>query len=330
VIKEGLSSTSALEIQAQAADLLVARRDKKCWTEDDEKTLQAWLATSMAHRVAFWRLESIWDRADRLNALRPLSSSMGNPAAKPTRRGMTLLAIAVAAGIVAVAMTPFAGSVIGQRQPKTYATAVGGRETIRLADGSSIELNTNTVIRTAISPGQRKVELLRGEAVFQIKHNNASPFVLLASGHRVVDLGTKFLVREDGARLKVVVLEGSARLESRRPLKGEPKSAVLVPGDEAVATVRSLSVMHKSDRQLDAELGWQRGVLVFEHATLAEVAREYNRYNARKIVLGDTTAAARVITVTLPVNDVVGFARMARNFLGLHVDERQNRIVITQ
>jgi transmembrane sensor len=251
------------------------------------------------------------------------------PVGKTARRGKALFAVAAAAAIGVIALVPSLRNLVGQPHEKTYATAVGGRETIRLADGSTIELNTNTVIRASITSSTRKMELVRGEALFQVKHNASWPFVLSASGHRVVDLGTKFLAREDGARLKVVLIEGRARVETKAASAGKSESAVLVPGDEAVATAQSLSVTHKSDRELDTELGWQRGVLVFEHATLAAVAKEYNRYNARKIVVGDAKAAARVITVTLPTNDVTGFARMARNFLGLHVDERQSEIVIT-
>lgn len=321
---------AALDIQARAADYLVARRDRQSWTADDERHLNVWLSDSMAHRIAYWRLESVWYRADRLNALRSLSPSATKPVSNRSRRGGALFAVAAAFVVGLVAVTPFVRTLIAPSSEKTYATAIGGRETIRLADGSTIELNTNTIIRTAITPGTRKVELVRGEALFQVKHNASWPFVLLASGHRVVDLGTKFLAREDGARLKVVLIEGSARVESKAAPDRKSNAAILVPGDEAVATTRGLSVTHKSDRELNIELGWQHGVLVFEHATLAQVAREYNRYNVQKIVIGDTKAAARVITVTLPTNDVTGFARMARNFLGLHVDERQSGIVITQ
>ena len=199
-----------------------------------------------------------------------------------------------------------------------------------LADGSSIELNTNTAIQTAFTAQRRVVELIRGEALFKVKHDAARPFVLLAANHRVIDLGTQFLAREDGARLKVVVIEGSARLELKAGEGNEGKSAILTPGDEAVATARDMLITRRSVRQLDNELGWRRGVLIFQHATLVDVAKEYNRYNNRKIVVADAKARSRVISVTLPTNDVAGFARMARNFLGLHVEENDSEIVISR
>ena len=113
------------------------------------------------------------------------------------------------------------------------------------------------------------------------------------------------------------------------PVPPFPTQHQLKPGDEAVATARDLTITRKSDKQLESELGWQRGVLVFQRATLVDVAREYNRYNSRKIVIADSKAGARLITATLPTNDVASFARMARNFLGLHVEEREGEIVIS-
>lgn len=317
----------ALEIQSQAAEFLVARRNGRSWSEFDEQSLNAWLAQSMAHRIAFWRLESVWNRADRLNALRPMAPAKTAVAANPRKRiAPFAFAAAVVAGIAALGLST--NLLWNQPRVTSYSTPIGGRETIRLADGTTIELNTNTVVRTALTEKRRTVELVRGEAFFQVRHDERRPFVLLAANHRVIDLGTKFLAREDGTRLKVVLIEGSAKVETGISTDNA-KSALLKPGDEAVATARDLTITRKSDKQLESELGWQRGVLVFQRATLVDVAREYNRYNSRKIIIADTKAGARLITATLPTNDVTGFARMAKNFLGLHVEEREGEIVIS-
>lgn len=317
----------ASDIQTRAAEFLVARSDRNHWSAADEAELDAWLAQSLAHQTAFWRLESIWGRADRLNALRPLTSR-NTPALRPRRRRSLFLGLAAA--VVAVAAIGGSASLLmSNTRTVTYTTPVGGRKIITLADGSSVELNTDTSLRAVIDAKQRTMELVRGEALFNIKHDAAHPFVLVAANHRVIDLGTRFVVREDGARVKVALLEGSARVETGSAGAGIG-SALLKPGDEAVATAQGVSVTRKSPHKLNSELGWRRGVLVFQHATLVEVANEYNRYNTRKIVIGDAGAGARIITATLPTNDVAGFARMARNFLGLHVEDRGSEIVISR
>ena len=315
----------ALEVDAQAADFLARRANELRWTEKDAADLEVWLSRSLAHQTAFWRLESVWERANRLDALRQLPPWPTPTPVSPRRRSLFLGLAASVAVLAAVGVST--NILVSSPRIATYATPIGGRESIQLADGSQIDLNTDTVLRTRFKDGQRSAELVKGEALFQIKHDATHPFVVSVAGHTVTDLGTKFLVRDDGNRLKVALIEGSARLSAN---SAQGKVAVLMPGDEAVATSKTLSVTRKTSADLRSELGWNRGVLVFHRATLFDVAKEYNRYNQRKIVIADDVAGARVINATLPSTDVVAFARMAKNFLGLHVEEREREIVISR
>lgn len=318
---------SALEIDAEGADFLARRANQARWTAEDADELDRWLSRSLAHQTAFWRLESVWDRANRLDALRQLPSRQLNAALTPRRRSLFLGLTAAAVAVVAVGLPAIFPT--STSHAVTYSTAVGGRETIRVADGSRIDLNTDTILRTRFSDGKRNVELVKGEALFQIKHDDAHPFVVSVGGHIVTDLGTKFLIREEGGRLKVALLEGSARL-SATGAAADGNGITLTPGDEAIVTSMGVSVRRKALVELDAELGWRRGVLVFHRATLADVAREYNRYNQQKIFIADEVAGKRVINATLPSTDVPAFARMARNFLGLHVENHEGEIVISR
>ncbi len=318
---------SALKVDAQAMDFIL-KRNLDGWTAEDQAEFGTWLSQSLAHKAAYWRLNSIWNRADRLSALRPLAPKSVPAIPSPGRRA-TILKIAAALVLLAGA-GGVASYLLTGHQSETYATPVGGRKSIELADGSRIELNTDTVLRARVDAKRRIVELVRGEALFHVKYDAAHPFVVAAAQHRITDLGTSFVVREKNDRLEVTLLEGRARLESADPQASVKRVAILTPGDEAVATLQKMSVIRKSSSALQDELGWRRGVLVFHRATLADVAREYNRYNSRKIVIADDVAAARVMSATLPTNDLTTFARIARNFLGLHVREVSDEIVISR
>jgi transmembrane sensor len=318
---DGQSGECASHIQRRAADFLVARKAVQSWTAENEAELTAWLEKSLSHRVAFWRLQSVWDRADRLNALQPPSRPEGKTLSFSLRRIMLLGAVFVV-GIAAVL-----SFLVLPPHTVTYATPVGGHRIIRLADGSTIELNTDTVVKTRSSMDSRNVELVNGEAIFNIRHDAAHPFTLRIENRSIIDLGTKFLVRKDGPVLKVELISGRVKLESSQK---DEAPAILKPGDEAVATAESLSVKHKSEGELDSDLGWEHDMLVFQRATLDQVAREYNRYNERKIIIADSGAGARIITATLQAKDTDAFARMARDFLGLHVIERDSEIVISR
>ena len=71
-----------------------------------------------------------------------------------------------------------------------YATTVGGYQRIALDDGSVVELNASTHIRVHYSLGERRVELLRGEAHFTVAKNLQRPFRVLADGVAVRAVGT--------------------------------------------------------------------------------------------------------------------------------------------
>ncbi len=192
-----------------------------------------------------------------------------------------------------------------------------------LFDGSQIELNTNTVLQ--ISNNQRDVALVRGEALFQIHHDAAHPFTVSVAGHKVTDLGTEFLIRTSGTKLRVALVEGRARVESDIR---QDQSATLVPGDVALATSTSLAVTKKPARQLRDELTWRKGILVFDDTTLAEAAAEFNRYNTVKVVIADPNAAQLKINGAIHANDGAEFARLAKNLFGLRAGQVGNEIII--
>ncbi len=311
-------------VEARAAEWL-ERRSCENWSEASEADLESWLAQSPAHAVAFMRLEAAWNRTTRLAALQ---QPMRHPS-KASGQTSRMPVLKIAAAVVVTAAVSIGGSLLALHQEKqTFATTIGGREALALGDGSKIELNTDTVLRMAQGSGQRKVWLDKGEAYFDIKHDAAHPFVVMVGNHRVTDLGTKFIVRQEGDRIEVKLLEGSARLDAN---DGAPAhTAVLKPGDVAIATTDAMSVAKKPVKVLASELGWRRGVLTFDHTTLADAVAEFNRYNRSKIVIADPSVARLEIGGTFPADDVKLFGRAAKIALGLNVENHDGNVVISQ
>ena len=294
------------------------------WTDENQAELDAWLAESSARRAAYWRLEDAWSNASRLSALHvPMRQPALQQRILPIlARTAAVIAIVGVAGIVAA-------KYFGTPESQTYTTGLGGRETLALSDGSRIELNTGTELRLAADGTQRKVWLDKGEAFFDIKHDASRPFVVITAGHRITDLGTKFVVREAADSLEVTLVEGRARFESADTAI-KPQLAFLSPGDVVVATATSMDVTRKSQKDLSAELGWRRGVLVFRHTTLAEAAAEFNRYNTQRLVIGDEKTASLQINGTFKNDDAASFAGTARAVFGLRVEKRGDEIVLSQ
>jgi len=320
------SPAVALEVDKIASEWL-ERRDFGPWTQDEQRVFEAWLEQSLAHRIAFVRLEAGWKRTERLavlqTSMRPVTSlSQPSSGARPFKLVAALLAIAaIGAGIAFYAEKP---------AQQSYATGLGERETLSLADGSQIELNTETSLRTAVSAGQRTVWLDKGEAYFRVKHDAAHPFVVIAGKRRLTDIGTEFSVRRDASRTRVAVLEGSVRLDNDPSLDTNNRPAILKPGDTVVATATSLSISREAPKQLADELGWRRGVLIFNQTPLSEAAAEINRYNRKKIVIADRAAGRMKLGGTFPKNNVDAISASVRELFGLRVEDRGNEIVISK
>lgn len=312
------------EIEAAASDWL-ARRVTHNWGEADEAALQAWLNETPAHRIAFLRLEAAWGYTSRLGALRAPRRELARDV---KARGRVVLRIAAAMVVLALVGLS-AGAYFGEPREKIYTTTVGGRETLKLADGSQIELNTDTVLRLVYSRKVRKATLERGEAYFHITHDAARPFTVRVAQHRVTDLGTKFLVRHAASdTLEVAVTEGLVRLDAPQGPAGS-RSDLLSVGDVAVVTAHNTVVTRKPAQKLAEELGWRHGVLVLDNATLADAAAQFNRYNSRKLVIAPS-AARIAIGGTFPTNNIEAFTELAQDVLGLKIEERKDQILISR
>jgi transmembrane sensor len=143
--------------------------------------------------------------------------------------------------------------------------------------------------------------------------------------HRITDIGTKFVVRRDKNGFKVSVLEGVVQLDDSRTA---PK--ILTKGEVAVASSNRTQIVRQTQQELTDAIGWQRGVLVFDHTSLAEVAAEFNRYSTTKIVIADPKTASLTIDGTFPSNNSRAFMRLAQAVLGLSVEDRGGEIVISK
>ena len=314
-------SSTAMDIERRAASYLQRKR-YWTWSEDDQKELDAWFAQSLANRVAYWRLEAGLGQAERFAVLKP---ALPRRAPQTTRRILPLL-FGAAAAIAAIAVWVFGVPSFTDDNLRTYATTVGGRETLALADGSRIELNTDTVVRLAATAKRRELYLDKGEAYFEIEHDAHRPFVVHVGDHVVTDLGTKFLIRRDEGRLEVAVVEGRVQLDAAN---GSAKSRLLTQGDVVVATANTIEAHKKPLATLSDELGWQHGLLVFDHTTLAEAAAEFNRYNSRKLIVADAKTARLTIDGKFQANNVELFARVARDVLKLKVETRGDNTVVS-
>lgn len=269
--------------------------------------------------VAYLRVEAAWRRIDRLRALH-------RPSPDKRRIGPLLKAAAALSGAIIL------GFLIADIRPvpqHEYATLIGGHETVKLDDGSQIELNTSTRLRTSMTSRTRTIWLDKGEAYFQVKHDAMRPFVVFAAGHRMTDIGTKFLVRSEAKHIEVALIEGQIRFESA-DASVQGHSALMTSGDLVVATADSMSVARVPTQQLATQLGWRNGLLVFKHTTLEDAVNEFNRYNREKLLIADPTVARLTIYGTFRTSNLRQFIEVAQAVFGLRAEARGDTTVISR
>jgi transmembrane sensor len=312
----------------QDAALWVLRREESGWSEEDERSLEAWLDESDAHKVAFWRLEAGWREADRIGSLGqdvPIRRRFDSSNWWPSGAAIAASLLLVFTLLLSQGPTWRTGDG-APRASLQYSTPIGGHQVVELKDGSRVELNTDTAIKAAVDSESRSVWLNRGEAFFDVAKRNGRKFVIYAGQRKITVLGTKFSVRRTDNEVVVAVLEGRVRVDDV-PSTYSDRQETVSAGDVAIATDGNTLVTNSS-AAVRQQLAWRDGLLVFDGTTLASAASQFNRYNSRPLAIADREAAALLVQGSFRAANVSAFTAMLKEAYGVLVDERQDRTVI--
>lgn len=314
-------------IEDQAAAWLA--REDRGFDASEQAAFDAWLNESTAHKVSYLRLRATWQRADRLAALRQPSLA---PVAKPRFAPEAWRALA-AALLLTIGIGAGGYYLMGydDRLAETvsvYTTQVGQHQTLRLADGTNVELNTNTRLRVTLSASARVVKLEQGEAFFDVARVPGRAFVVFAGNRKITDIGTKFSVRRDGDTVQVLVAEGRVRVDvptarnGSRSVEAGPSSMIMAKADGTLVT-------QKSQHDIGDELSWREGMLAFDQDTLAAAAAEFNRYNNKHIIVVGPARDLRIGGRFKPDNVEV-FVSLLKEGFGLKIERTGTEIVISE
>jgi transmembrane sensor len=294
-----------------------ARVDRGSLSAEDQRALDAWLEADRRHLGAFARARAVSAHFDRAAAL----GDSFDPAAfeESGRTGFRRwrapwVATGLAASLAAFALVLVLHATAGQ-----YATRRGEVRLVPLADGSAITLNTDSKLAVAYSKAERKVELLAGEALFNVAKDRSRPFIVHAGDTTVRAVGTSFTVRRlAGQKIQVLVREGVVEI-TRDMIDVQPirvsAETLAVAAPEVPMTVAPVP-----SPQIDRELAWQQGMISLDGRTLREAADEFARYNRIPIVIEDPEIAGRTVTGLFSANNPVGFARAVGTSLNLKVE----------
>lgn len=328
----------------RVAAVWIVRREAEGWRKADQAALDAWLSASTAHRAAFVRLQNAWSGARRLKVLsrngllqlseRPRLSALCESSAKPALpRGIAgypgrvwgAMGTSIAASLLlAAVLATWMGWPL---RATSYRTDIGGISAIAVKDGSTITLNTDSVIRITLSDSERRVDLDKGEAFFEVAKDPKRPFVVRVGDQRVTAVGTKFSVRRGQNGIRVIVTEGRVRVEHSAAHRS-PETAMISRGGVAVAGIAGVLVQDKPLADVEDRLSWRQGTLVFHDTLLTEAVAEFNRYNTRQIAIEDPDIGALRIGGQFRTNNSQGFVRLLADAFPIQIEVNDTRIFL--
>lgn len=316
-------------IEDRALDWLI-RRNGEDWNDEGRVELDAWLDESMAHKAAYWRAEHLWNQADRVGSLGIDTHAQLDKLNRSHRWWLGAVAASIVAmvGIGGVAFGPsMVGKSASNSEQARFDTPVGGRRVVPLTDGSKIQMNTQTILRTAVNERRREVWLDSGEAFFEVAHREGEPFVVHAGRQSITVLGTKFSVRRDKDRVTVNVLEGRVRVNDGEGQMAH--AAIITAGDTSISRGASTLIAAKSEERVEKALAWRDGMLIFDQTPLRDVVAEFNRYNRTHLVVTDTAAGQIPIGGSFQASSLDSFARLLRDAYGLKIERVGDTVKIS-
>lgn len=274
-------------------------------TLDDERHFEDWLARSDAHRDAYRSIDRAWLVAGKtLNDLALSNEPDPAPRRLWTRwRGMALAASLMLA--IGLSWGPLSNGPVEapDRAEQIFLTEIGQRTTITLPDDTILTLDSETEMRFADLHDERRVDLIRGRAFFQVATDHSRPFVVYADGKRVRAVGTAFEVSIDQGEVAVVLAEGKVRVEEAAGTGG---GTDMSPGRQLIISPDRRWTLSNVDVQ--KETSWTEGRLVFMHDSIAKAVADVNRYSKRKVTFAEAIPDKRIMGV-FSAGDVDGFVK---------------------
>ena len=326
-----------------AADWDARLRAPDC-SEVERAAFKAWCQADPDNQATFDELQQLLGglRATRdvpeIRSMREAALAAGNPPV--AKRRYWAWAAVAAVAVLAIGLVTQTGEQASLNAPSaepTFATSIGERSTSTLEDGSVAILNTNTRLQLAFTDQERRVTLLRGQALFDVESDPDRPFVVIAGEQRITAVGTVFDVRFEGDDVEVTLVEGIVEVEAEAPLGTHLVAPIETPAPIRMTAGQILKIkaLATPDEPLlaavDAEQAtlWRQGRVFFDDAPLSEAVSEMNRYSQQQIVVADRTLDQYRVNGMFRTGRQEAFIDAVESYFPVTVEhDAQDRIVL--
>jgi transmembrane sensor len=307
-------------------------------SEADRGAFLAWLKSSPAHIEEYLGIAALeralaaasddpslsadalieMARRDAADGVLDLTGSRIGPesaARAPRGRGRRLwlgAAAAACAGALAVGVLWILPGRRAAEVAKTYRTSHGEQAVWPLSDGSTLHLNTDTLVTVRLSSSERLLDIAQGQVAVEVAHDPGRVFRIHAGSTDAVATGTEFDVyrRPDSTLVTVSV---GAFAPARVP-------GLLVDAGRQVRIVDGVLPAASEPADLQAATAWLQRKIVFDRRPLGEVAEEFNRYNDKRFSIEDPALRRLAISGAFNAADADSFAAFLASLDGVRVE----------
>jgi transmembrane sensor len=226
--------TNRTVINQEAAQWVLLLEDAPKLSKEQIIELNSWVAISDVHRECLENMVNSWGEMDLLSSVM-LPQEMRKPAMFETlltkflfpifaiyaflstciKQRNQLLRPAIAVSMLVGVFTWLAISYI-PTDPKienfVYETKMGENASHIMPDGSVFWLNSSTTINVDYSKDYRRINLVKGEAHFEVAKDATRPFEVYADNRLIRAIGTAFTVHKTNGTIEVIVSKGTVEL----------------------------------------------------------------------------------------------------------------------
>lgn len=331
--------------------------------EEVGQAFHSWLQQAPAHIAAYLDVAASWNRTGSLDVSAQFPKEMLIAQAKeadnllvypggsaprkplPQRRGwgsrlLSPRTLALAAGALALIAAVLVSA--WMRASPAYSTGIGQSRLIRLADGSIVDLNADSHIIVRYTRTRREIDLVRGQALFVDTYQPDRPFIVRSRATVVRAMGTQFDVNLLHAETIVTVIEGKVAVARQRALRAaldRPRpvlhrvasslSTVYLTAGEQL-TVTPLRRMRPVRANVTDAIAWMHHKLIFASTALRDVVQEFNRYNARQLVIASPSLETFKIDGVFSSTNPRSLIAFLRQYPGIEVTSTGESVVISR
>jgi transmembrane sensor len=290
-----------------------------------EAKVRRWIEEDPRHAAAFELATAAWQFSGDLPALLTHRAPALSSPAKGSRRMFAGVAVLLVGLMTAIFWA----------RDNSLATGPGEQRTVVLADGTQVSLNANARVLVQYDTHERKVTLIRGEALFDVVKHQSRPFVVIVGDRKVIAVGTSFLVRRDepaSSAFAVTLVEGRVAVEPLSWPDVLPKTpsaglTLLSSGERLKVGADAAEAIDKPS--LDKVTAWRRGQLIFDDTSLSDAAAEFSRYGPTSITIDSATAGKLRVGGVFRIGDSSSFAHAMADAHQLRLIEHGHEIVLT-